>query len=73
MRRGQTNRVVDNHEPMLIAQYGEDKAALDDVVSYEETKALLKILALGNREIEQGKIRPIAEVVTRLRAKKTPA
>ena len=41
-----------------------------DVVSYEEIQsalALLKILALGNREIEEGKVRPLKEVVRRLR------
>lgn len=57
---------------MVIAQNDEAKPALDDVVSYEATQALVKILALGNREIEEGKIKPIAEVVKRLRAKKTP-
>jgi len=28
-------------------------------------------MALGNNEIEEGKVKPIAEVVSRLRAKKT--
>ncbi len=46
---------------------------IQDVVSYEQTQevlALLKILALGNREIEEGKVKPLATVVKRLRAKK---
>lgn len=61
-------------EPMVITQNGEAKAVIQDVASYEQTQetlALLKILALGNREVEQGKTRPLAEVVQRLRAKKS--
>jgi PHD/YefM family antitoxin component YafN of YafNO toxin-antitoxin module len=57
----------------LITQNGEARAVLQDVASYEatqETLALLKILALGNREVEEGKVRPVADVVRRLRAKK---
>jgi len=45
---------------------------MQDVASYEatqETLALLKILALGNREIEQGKVTPAAEALRRVRAK----
>jgi hypothetical protein len=41
----------------------------DTTVKTKETLALLKILALGNREIEAGKVKPITEVVNRLRAK----
>jgi prevent-host-death family protein len=62
-----------SHIPMIITQNGEAKAVLQDVASYEETQeqlALLKILALGNREIDAGKVKPVADVVQRLRAKK---
>ena len=37
----------------------------------EETLALLKILALGNREVEAGKVKRVVDVVRRMRAKKT--
>jgi PHD/YefM family antitoxin component YafN of YafNO toxin-antitoxin module len=60
----------------VITQNGEAKAVLQDVASYEETQetlALLKILALGNREIEEGKLKAVAKVVDRLRAKKSTA
>jgi len=66
----------ENREPLIITQNGEAKAVLQDVVSYEETQellALLKLLALGNREIEEGKAKPVADVVQRLRAKKAAA
>jgi prevent-host-death family protein len=61
-------------EPMIITQNGEAKAVIQDVASYEETQetlAILKILALGNQEIEQGKVTPVSDVVARLRAKRS--
>ena len=66
-------RLAEQREPLFITQNGEAKAVLQDVASYEETQetlALLKILALGNLEIDAGKARPVAEVVKRLRAKR---
>jgi prevent-host-death family protein len=66
-------RLAEQREPLFITQNGEAKAVLQDVASYEETQetlALLKILALGNLDIEVGKIKPLAEVVARLRAKR---
>jgi len=50
---------------MLITQNGEAKLVVMDVRSYEEqeeTLAILKILALGNREIEQGHYRTASEL-----------
>jgi len=61
-------------EPLIITQNGEAKAVLQDVASFEETQetlALLKILALGQQEIAAGKVKPVADVVARLRAKRT--
>lgn len=66
------NQLAEQRQPMVITQNGEAKAVLQDVASFEatqETLALLKVLALGNREIEHGKVKPLAEVVQRLRAK----
>lgn len=65
-------RLTEEREPLVITQNGEAKAVIQDVASYEEaqeTLALLKILALGNAEIEAGKVKPVGEVVARLRAK----
>jgi prevent-host-death family protein len=59
-------------EPLVITQNGEAKAVLQDVVSYAETQemlALLKILALGNQDVEAGRVKPVAEVANRLRAR----
>ncbi len=63
----------EQRKPLVITQNGEAKAVIQDVASYEETQetlALLKVLALGNQQIEQGKVKPVAEVVKRLRARK---
>ncbi len=65
-------QLTDGREPLVITQNGEAKAVIQDVASYEETQetlALLKILALGNAEIEAGKAKPVGAVVARLRAK----
>jgi prevent-host-death family protein len=59
-------------EPLVITQNGEAKAVLQDVASYEETQevlALLKILALGNQDVEAGRVKPVADVANRLRAR----
>ena len=63
----------ENREPFLITQNGEARAVMQDIATYEntqETLALLKMLALGNQEISEGKIAPIATVARRLRSRK---
>ncbi len=68
--------ISETREPMLITQNGEAKLVVMDVRSYEEheeTLALLKILALGNREIEQGQFRSAAEVFADLDDAEDPA
>jgi prevent-host-death family protein len=65
----------EHRKPFVITQNGEAKAVIQDVASYEETQetlALLKILALGNKQVTQRKLKPLAEVAKRLRAKKVP-
>jgi prevent-host-death family protein len=64
-------QLAENRQPLVITQNGEAKAVIQDVASFEETQetlAMLKILALGNRAVEAGKVKPIATVVARLRA-----
>jgi prevent-host-death family protein len=65
--------LAQKREPLVITQNGEAKAVMQDVASYEatqETLALLKILALGRRQVEQGKAVPLAEAARRLRARR---
>lgn len=64
--------IAEHREPLVITQNGEAKAVLLDVASFDETQetlALLKILALGNQDVAEGKVKSVAEVVARLRAK----
>ncbi|NBV88386.1 MAG: type II toxin-antitoxin system Phd/YefM family antitoxin [Betaproteobacteria bacterium] len=66
----------EQREPLVITQNGEAKAVLQDVASYEatqETLALLKVLALGQQDVAAGKVKPLSDVVARLKAKKALA
>lgn len=59
--------------PLIITQNGEAKAVIQDIKSYEQTQetiALLKLLALSNRQIEEGKVLPLDEAMKRVRDKK---
>ncbi|MDH5297817.1 MAG: type II toxin-antitoxin system Phd/YefM family antitoxin [Desulfobulbaceae bacterium] len=65
--------IGEQQEPLVITQNGEAKVVLQDIESYEQTQetlALLKILALGSRQIEEGKVQPVAEVIERLRERR---
>jgi prevent-host-death family protein len=60
----------EQRRPLVITQNGEAKIVVQDIESYEqtqETMALLKILALGNHQIEEGKTESAAKVIKRLR------
>lgn len=60
----------ERQEHLVITQNGEAKVVLQDIHSFEqaqETMALLKILALGSRQIEEGKFEPAADAIKRLR------
>lgn len=58
-----------SREPLVITQNGEATLVVIDVKSYEEreeTLALLKVLALGSQELEQGKFRDAEDVFASL-------
>jgi prevent-host-death family protein len=60
-------------EPLIITQNGEAKAIMQDLQSYEqqqETLALLKILALGNRQIEEGHVQTISDAIQSIRERR---
>ena len=64
--------LAENRLPLIITQNGEAKAVMQDLTTYEntqETLALLKILALGNKEIEEGKTSSQAAVAKRISAR----
>ena len=63
-------------EPLVITQNGQAKAILQDLGAYEKTQeslALLKILALGSRQVEAGATLPLAGVAARVKAKRAAA
>ncbi len=65
--------LAETGRPLIITQNGEAKAVLQDVHSFEqtqETMALLKILALGNRQIEDGRVRPAKQALKEIRARR---
>jgi len=66
--------LAEERKPLVITQSGEARAVLQDVASFEETQetlALLKLLALGQQDVDAGRVTPVADVVARLRS--TPA
>jgi prevent-host-death family protein len=65
--------LAEQQEPMVITQNGEAKVVIQDIDSYEKTQqtmALLKILALGIRQVEEGDIVPANEAIKRVRKRR---
>ncbi len=55
---------------VVITQNGEARAVLQDMVEYErnqESLALLKLLALGTKDVEQGRLIPARRAFAGLR------
>jgi len=62
--------VRETGEPLFITQNGEARIVVQDINSYEETQetlALLKILALGEAEINRGETVSLHKATDRLR------
>jgi prevent-host-death family protein len=62
--------MAERQEPLIITQNGEAKVVIQDIASYEQlqdTLALLKVLALGNRQIEEGKLQPAEGAIANLK------
>ena len=65
------DELAESGSPMIITRNGEAKAVLRDIASYEkeqEALALLKILALGRRDIDAGRLIPLQDVVDELKS-----
>ncbi len=61
--------LAETREPLLITQNGEARLVVMDVETYqqqEQTLALLKLLALGNHQIEAGQYKPADAVLSAL-------
>ena len=62
-------KLGEDQEPLVITQNGEAKVVMQGIESYEqtlETMALLKILAIGMHQIEEGNVLPAEDVIKRL-------
>lgn len=62
--------IVANQSTMVITQNGEAKVILQDIGEYEriqESLALLKILALGRKDLEAGRVKPMDAAFTSVR------
>lgn len=64
-------QVLETHDPVAITVNGRVQAVMLDPVSYQKTQdqlAMLRILALGRKQIEEGKFMDHDDVVARLEA-----
>ncbi len=69
--------VTESRTPIIITQNGEATAVLQDIASYEEIQeslALLKILALSRKDVEEGRVKPaeqaFADIKERIRQRR---
>jgi len=65
--------LAEEGEPLVITQDGEAKAVILGYDSYErtlQTLALLKVLALGNKQIEEGKVVTADQAIRQLRKRR---
>lgn len=57
---------------MVITQNGQAKAVVQDIETYEQTQeslAMLKLLAQGQRDVEAGRTKPVAKAFADLAAR----
>ena len=62
--------IEEEREPIIITQNGEAKAVLMDVSSFDqmqETRALLRLLAMAEKEIEAGETFSAEEILAEFR------
>jgi len=66
------NQVNETHRPIFITQNGEPRAVLLDTESYESMNnaiGILKLIALGEKDIRQGKIKEQSEFFSSIQNK----
>lgn len=62
--------ITQSRTPIIITQNGEATAVLQDIASYEEIQeslALLKILAISRKDVEEGRVQPAEQAFADLR------
>ena len=64
-------QVLETHDPVAITVNGRVQAVVQDAVSYQKTQdqlSMLRILALGRKQIEEGKVIDHEDVVAMFEA-----
>ena len=64
--------VNDRRNPIIITQNGEAKAVLMDIETYQDTEdafALMNIIKIAEKDIENGRVKKIDDVFNNLRKK----
>src|SRR5689334_7793981 len=62
--------LAEGGDPLIITQNGEATAVIQDIASYEQTQetlAMLKILALGEQQVKEGKTVSVSVAMRRFR------
>jgi len=65
-------KINENQGTMIITQNGEARAALMDIKAYEdlqETLAMLEMIAIGNKNLSEGRYRPAEQVLREFEAR----
>lgn len=68
------DRIAEKREPIIITQNGEARAVLVDAISFDEMKeslALLKLVALAEKEIEGGETFSAEQILSEIRTQAT--
>ena len=63
--------LVTSQEPIIITQNGEARAVILDVATFDqlqETAALLKLLSLADRQVEEGMLESAVDAIAAYRA-----
>ncbi|MCK4565224.1 MAG: type II toxin-antitoxin system Phd/YefM family antitoxin [Verrucomicrobia bacterium] len=64
------DNVAKTRNPVIITQNGHAKAIIQDLRSYEEvqeTLAMLKVVAAGEKAVDEGRVKPIDEAFAEIR------
>jgi prevent-host-death family protein len=64
------NGVAENRRPVIITQNGRARVIVEDLRTYEETQeslAMLKVLAMGRQNVQDGKFKPVSQAFADVR------
>ncbi len=66
------DEIQKTRQPIIITKNGDVRAVLQDITTYERDRQallMLKLIAQGERDVERGRVKPHAEVMSRLEKK----